>query len=47
MKTLKRLYKKLVLSFSEIILSDDDKTLASVIQHMFEDYDHVTHALCI
>ena len=47
MKTLKWLYKKLVLSFSEIILSDDDKILASVIQHMFEDYNHVTHALCI
>ncbi len=48
MKALKRLsYKKLVLSFSEIILSDDDKTFASVIQHMFENYDHVTYALCI
>ncbi len=47
MKVLKRLYKKLVLFFSKIILSNNNKILASVIQHMFKDYDHVTHALCI
>ncbi len=47
MKALKRLYEKLVLPFSEVILSDDDKALAPAIQHVFEDYDRVTHALCI
>jgi len=47
MEALKRLYEKLVLPFPEVILSDGDKALAPAIQHVFEGYGRVTHALCV
>ena len=45
LKTVKRFYNRFNLSYSKIVLFDDDKILASALFKMFKDT--IKHALCV
>ena len=48
MQTLKRLYNHLNLLYPETILFNDDKTLTSVLRHVFSGPEYrVNHALYV